>query len=210
MIHLKTHNKAIDRYIESLEQDLEDKDISFTVSLRPYVLLSENDKCNGYFDDEGFELAINVGRPVKRWFPVLVHESSHFDQWKEQCKAWKAYIKLNCSDDELTKVINGESTLSKADMKKYFDITRDLELDCERRTLAKIKEFELPIDAREYAKGASAYVFFYNFIAKHKKWYKIGKEPYNTKEIVDLMPDNLDGDYSKLSRKLEKLFKQCV
>ena len=51
---------------------------------------------------------------------------------------------------------------------------------------------------------------FYNYIGKYKKWYKIGKEPYNNKKIRRLMPTNLRGKYNKLTPKLEKLYKECI
>lgn len=43
-------------------------------------------------------------------------------------------------------------------------------LDCERRALAAIAEYDLPIDPADYARRANAYVHFYSHVAKTRRW----------------------------------------
>ena len=62
----------------------------------------------------------------------------------------------------------------------------------------------------DYAQRASAYVYFYSFVKQVRKWYKIGKEPYNNKKIVHKMPKNLNGRYTVFPKKLFNLYKECV
>ena len=80
-----------------------------------------------------------------------------------------------------------------------------MELDCERVAIGVIEKHLLPIDIPEYCKKANAYVHFYNLMKETRKWYSIGKEPYNIKEIVDIMPDNLDDDCTVFTEEMRSV-----
>ncbi len=211
MIKLVTYNKNIDRFIKDLQNHCKKYKITFLMSGLDYVEWG-NSKSNGFFNPENNEMAISIGKPIDKWLNTLVHESCHFDQWVQKSLYWNNMKQYK--PDACTQLFDywvyGNKKISKETGIIMSNIMRDLELDCERRTIAKIKKYKLPIDIKEYAKGAGAYVMFYNYIAKHKKWYKIGKEPYNNKKLRKLMPTNLHGKYDKLTPKLEKLFKECV
>ena len=90
-----------------------------------------------------------------------------------------------------------------------MNTTRNLEHDCERRTLAMIKDYDLPIDGEKYARMAASYVMFYEYVKKHRKWYKIGKEPYRNEKLLKVMPANLPKRLT-MTPKIEKLYKECV
>ena len=211
MLKLVTYNKNIDRFIRDLQRRCKKYKITFLMSGLDYVEWGDS-KSNGFFDPEKNRMAISIGKPVDKWLNTLVHESCHFDQWVQRDHNWTSMMQYET--DACTQLFNhwvhGHKKISKEVAIIMARIMRDLELDCERRTIAKIKKYNLPIDTKQYAKGAGAYVMFYNYIAKHKKWYKIGKEPYNNKKIRALMPTNLRGKYDVLSPKLEKLYKECV
>ncbi len=88
-----------------------------------------------------------------------------------------------------------------------------LEADCENRVLSVIDEFNLNIDKEIYAKKANAYLYFYHFALKKKKWYK--KAPYEILDIVQAMPNEImpmdfyiNLENSEINNK-EKLFKLC-
>ncbi len=210
-LKLVTYNKNIDRFITDLQRRCKKYKITFLISGLDYVKWGDN-KSNGFFNPETSEMAISIGKPVEKWLNTLVHESCHFDQWVQNCKEWRDMMAYK--PDACTQLfeywVDGEKKITKEHAIKIAGIMRDLELDNERRTIEKIKKYNLPINIKEYAKGAGAYVMFYNYIGKYKKWYKIGKEPYNNKKIRRLMPTNLYGKYDKLTLKLEKLFKECV
>ena len=210
MIKLVTYNKNIDRFIKDLQRRCKKYNVTFLMSGLDYVQYGDG-KSNGYFDPEDKEMAISIGKPVEQWIDTLVHESCHFDQWVQNCKTWKDM--MNEKVDACTQLfewLENDRKLSKEKALKMAYIMRDLELDNERRTIEKIKKYKLPINTKEYCQKAGAYITFYNYIGKHKKWYKIGKEPYNNKKIRSLMPTNLRGKYDVLSPKLEKLYKECV
>ena len=211
MLKLVTYNKNIDRFIRDLQRRCKKYKITFLMSGLDYVEWGDS-KSNGFFDPESNRMAISIGKPVDKWLNTLVHESCHFDQWVQNCKEWRDMMAYK--PDACTQLfdywVDGNKKITKEHAMKIVGVMRDLELDCERRTIEKIKKYKLPIDTKEYAKGAGAYIMFYNYIGKYKKWYKIGKEPYNNKKIRKLMPTNLRGKYHILIPKLEKLFKECV
>ncbi len=210
MIKLVIYNKNVDQFIRDLQRRCEKYKITFLISGLDYVKWGE-EKSNGFFNPESNEMAISIGKPVEKWLDTLVHESCHFDQWVQNCKTWRDMIAIKpdaCT--QLFEWVFDERKLSKEKVMKMACIMRDLELDCERRSVEKIKKYKLPIDTKEYCQKAGAYVMFYNYIVKYKKWYKIGKEPYNNKKIKVLMPTNLNGKYDKLTPKLEKLYKECI
>lgn len=209
---IETYNKAINDFIRDLDLCTSYYNIKLILTLQPYVNLGmdEKTKCNGYFDDVSEVIAVATSKPIEQWFPTLVHESCHFDQWRYFTKVWSDYSNNSCSDNKLDDILTGKLVLSENDNKEYFRISRELELDCERRTINKIKEYNLPIDIKKYAKGAASYVLFYNYVEKYKKWYVMGREPYNTESILKEMPESLDGDFSKLEPHIESMFKGCV
>jgi len=182
-----TYNKKIDKFINDLERRCKTYDTTIYLSSTNYVKWGKN-KSNGYFSIDPNVLYCAVGINQEKWLRTLIHESCHFDQWVQKCKAWNDY----CNDED------------------NFDVQRAIELDCEKRTIKKAKKYNLPVNIRLYTKQASAYVFFYTFMKKYKKWYKIGHEPYNNKKILSIMPSNLNGSYEKLTPKMEKLFMECI
>lgn len=208
-MQLLTHNDEINAFIADLSKKLNKKKVKFIFAPCSYVQAEGDVRVNGYFDDEPAELAVSIGKPLKQWFPCLVHESCHFDQWSTGSKLWKACDKFDKVDKSLFDWLNG-AKLTKPEVKLALETIRELELDCERRTVAKIEKFNLPIDIPAYIKNANAYINFHNYVGLTRKWYKIGSEPYNNAKILDLMPDNLDGDYSALPKKLIPLFDECV
>lgn len=171
--------------------------------------------CSGYFSGNDVIgeriLAVGTGKSIKEWLPVFLHESSHMDQYLENCKEWR-----NCklddgrdSTDLLFDWIGGveiDNSLEIA-MKSLM-----VELDCERRTVAKILKYNLEdyIEPLEYMQKANSYVYFYLYVAETRKFYTKGKEPYNNPMIWSVAPPHFLGDYSKIPRPLYDAFKRYI
>lgn len=70
-------------------------------------------------------------------------------------------------------------------LEDYVVRTLQVELDCERRALTMIQDFGLDVGVSpgEYAQQANAYVLFYHAMALRRRWYQIGREPYNLPEV---------------------------
>ena len=45
---------------------------------------------------------------------------------------------------------------------------------------------------------------------KNRRWYSVGKEPYNQPPVVSIMPKTFDIDYTILDPKFKKVFDQYL
>jgi hypothetical protein len=83
-----------------------------------------------------------------------------------------------------------------------------VEVDCEKRTVAKIKKYGLDfvVSVDEYTQKSNAYALFYLWMRQKRSWYKIGFEPYNIESVYTKMPKTFDIDYSNLSDELIDAF----
>ena len=96
----------------------------------------------------------------------------------------------------------------KKNIKQHIDKSRDLELDNEKRSVKLIKQWNLPIDIKDYIKRANAYVQFYNWMYYSRKWSKPGNSPYRNQAIYDAMPDTFRMNYKQMAKKYQKLFEE--
>lgn len=189
--------------------------ISVRLKNKRSLILNEHEvemKCNGYFCDGEYELAVACDQPLEQWFRVLVHESCHMDQFIEQCEAWtEGYFVGEVERKALIDLWLGyDLELTESQFREHIYPTMFVELDCERRAVKKIKEYELPIDVVHYIQQANSYVYFYWYIFHCRKWYTVGKEPYNNSKVVNLMPRTLDGDYENLPNDIKHIFDQYM
>jgi hypothetical protein len=168
-----------------------------------YVKLSPTIRCSGYFDDgEQPILAASMGKPDG--LEILVHEYCHLTQWVDGFHLWKVAAKaIPVIDEWLEGKYKRPQTLDRA-----FEISIGLELDNEKRSVKMIKDWGLSIDVERYTKRANAYLQFYNWMKQTRKWSKPNNTPYSNKRIVAAMPANFRMDYTKLPKRLEKLYKE--
>jgi hypothetical protein len=146
---------------------------------------------SGYFmgDENGNqpELGLAVGGSKQDWLLILLHESCHMDQWLGKSSIW-SNGQLAGKDvyDLLEEWINGKE-LQDWEIHKIIKSCIDIELDCEKRTVEKIRNYELlNIDRVEYIQKANSYIMFYGAILKKRKWYV--KAPYIEKNVWMRMP----------------------
>lgn len=173
-------------------------------------LLEEEDgsTCEGYFSDDPLELVVATRCLYTDFISTLVHEYSHFEQWIEESKyfAGGKYFsggKYNYHSI-LERWIGGEN-FTKKTIERTIDVVRNCELDCERRSVENIKKYNLPINIEKYCKNASAYIYFYNFIKKTRVW-ETKHKPSDCKKIIDIMPTDLSGNFSRTPRNIMKLY----
>lgn len=142
----------------------------------------ENLPCSGYFDEKNLVVATNK-KNVREWLDILIHESCHLDQFLERSKLW-------VSDNESLCVVEGwvnKKNISEQRRDRGFTNTVALELDCEKRTIAKIKKYDLDINKEEYIQKANSYLFAYLYALIYRKWYPT---PYENPRIWRKMPKN--------------------
>lgn len=167
-------------------------------------------ECSGLFDSENLELTVSINRPKEVWLPVFVHESCHMDQFIENCDIWKnAYIKDNDTSGILDMWLQGVVDLNETQLNEVIDKVLNLELDCEKRAVEKIKQYKLGINIVEYTKKANAYVYFYRALAKTRKWTTPIYSPYALKEVWSQMPNKFLNEYKSDSPLVELIKLNC-
>lgn len=164
---------------------------------------------NGYFSsDKGEEeLAVATGQEEARWVRLLMHEFCHLKQWAENCKVWReCYVDASTCDELFDHWLNHNIELTDKQKKKIFLPLMEVEADCERRVLKLARKLKIEIDEEEYAQKANAYILFYFHVMKTRKWYKVGQEPYNNKEIYGKMPKKIIKNLKRVNPKLLTYF----
>lgn len=194
------------KFLELVKKDCKEHGVRLHLSKGRYVVM-DGTRCSGYFtSDEPPTLAVAMGREFSEWFPTLVHEYCHMQQWLEDTKIWR-----NANDNmDLWDWLAGKKDLPSRTAKKLCMRALDCELDCERRAVAMIKKYKFPLEIVPYCKQANAYAYFYHLVYKHRRWYEVGKEPYNNPVLVDSMPGHLRGDHRTISERRVRLFEKCL
>lgn len=199
-LDLKIENRIWDR-LEMGEKEVI-KNIYFTAKSNGVKFQVSNDEkipyptdekmlVSGYFigDENNCEptLGLAVGGFKYDWLLILLHESCHMDQWLGKSSIW-SNGQLAGKDvyDILNEWINGKEMYG-WEIEKVIKSCIDIELDCEKRTVEKIRNYELlNIDKIEYTQKANSYIMFYGAILKSRKWYV--KAPYLENNVWMRMP----------------------
>jgi hypothetical protein len=182
----------------------DEKDVH-TKLLRKRHVKMDGLNCSGYFSDHEPELVVACYKPTQDWLRILVHETCHRDQWAENSKWWRYKVDGYDPLIWLQEWLDQEIELSGQKLTDVLTGSAMIELDCERRAVEKIKDYELPIDICEYRKKANAYVWFYQAMRYSRRWYAKNKSPYQIREVWEAMPNDFDNDYSKIPRKFKDL-----
>lgn len=201
--------KHIQTFIYSLRRQAKSLGIKLIISsTKKFVSMGKDDvETSGYFDAKSNEqkgiLGVGTKRPISEWLPVLVHESCHMDQWNEGLPIWKKSenMKYNMFDDWLM-----NKRCNKKDAYYCIDILRDIEIDCEKRSVEKIIKYDLPIDLKEYIRKANAYIFGYNWMKKSRKW--INSEALYNNDVLSVIDTDWYEDYTETPKKIESMFKK--
>jgi hypothetical protein len=192
------------KLLKLVREDCKANNIRFFLGRGHYLRLGKM-KCNGYFDNAIATLAVASKLPN---FPlILVHEYSHMQQWKEDCKEWQAYN--NCIHGPLWEFDITPTPSLQKNRDHAADVTMWLERDCEIRSLELLLAYKYKYP-ETYIQKANAYTIFYLFVAKHSKWYKIGKEPYNLKSVYSKFPTTFDIDPYEVFKECEQYYWACV
>jgi hypothetical protein len=138
------------------------------------------DGCGGWFDSQKKQFVCCMDNYLG--LEILVHEYSHFLQWKNNKKYFN---RLNKSTTMFFDWIDGEE-YSQKEINSACEKSIELEYDCELQAIKLIKEYKLDIDLEVYIKAANSYLLFYNIVKEKRKW-STDKSAYN-KLIMKLMP----------------------
>jgi len=193
-------NKNIKLFLSTALIEMINYKVNINLLRTKQLVMSGDLKCLGYFDLPA-TFAVAMKSSQKDWFQIFVHEYCHFRQWID-----KAPVFIDV--DNIHGMSNYDSWLEhKKDLtkKQIIACTRGcqaLELDCEKRVVKIIKDYDLPFNIPQYIQKANVYVLFYNYVMKHRKWYtKIS--PYKSKEVLETVPNMWLKSYKKMTKEYE-------
>lgn len=187
-------------------------DVYFDLSDKPMIAYpGSKNLVSGYFlgNESGMKAMLCVGaqKPVSEWMTILLHESCHMDQWLEGAEVWKLGFKDGKDVyDVLQDWLDGKREFTDFQRQEVIYRCLSIELDCERRTVEKIKRSGMEWYVREYIRKANAYLWSYHMIKTKRRWYSI--PPYEVPEILELMPEKLleISDYCDMTYQMELVF----
>jgi len=161
-------------------------------------------RVSGYFvgDELGTKprLCVATGKPTSEWMLILLHESSHMDQWSEGCDVWKdGFIGGEDVYDILQEWLDGKRELDGPQQDDVISRCVAIELDCEKRTARKMASCGMMWYIHDYIRKANAYIWSYHMVKLRRRWYSV--PPYEVFEVWGPMPDRFmeKGDYLKMS-----------
>lgn len=163
------------------------------------VIFSKDDKSgtSGYFIRKPLEIAVAYkGYDFIEWVMLFIHESCHMDQYLEN-KAES--IKIDSSYNIFYGWLEGKNSFTYKEVEVAVNKVIEYELDCEKRSVEKIKKYNLPIDIKAYKKIANSYLYFIRFSFLKREWK-------NHAFVIDSAPVNFRKDYTKIPKKLFKAY----
>lgn len=169
---------TINNFIGSVVQTCQENGKHLKLLGIPYLRYAGG-KCSGFCDVHGLTVAIK--KPLEEWLLVLIHEAAHLDQVIEKSPVW---FNDYAETDEIDIWVKNKRTRNKR-IDKCFEAAIALELDCEKRSVKKIKKYNLPVDIGEYIKKSNAYLFSYMVTKQNRCWFEF---PYKIPEIYNKMP----------------------
>ena len=172
---------------------------------KKHVDLGDGALCSGSFDDSGEYplLSLATDKPKEAWLKIFLHEYGHATQWAENMPLWREHGK----SASWTEWLAGRPVRN---IEKAIELSRELEADCERRTIRLIKELGVDIDIEQYSRAANAYIHFYNFMLVNRQWFHKDRAPYKVAEVMAAANPVLDSDFSKTPKALMKALELCI
>ena len=199
-------DKHIDIFISHIRHECRRYRMRFVLSTDKCLLIDDNE-VGGYFSENPLTIAISTGDlAVADWIGTLVHEFSHFEQWRDHDPSYVTTYKRTTADKIVELWMHG---------KDYDDKTIDdclnqqklCELNCERRTVKNLIKFNIPIDIDLYTQNANAYIHYYNYMKLTRRWTTPNKNfPTDIPEILKSMPKHLNMNYKTMTKKMMALY----
>lgn len=209
IIHPKS-KKLIDALPPEGKKLIEDITISCLkhgISLRIYDTKSMGNNL-GYFDEDSKLLMVCTGRKEENhWLGVLIHESCHMDQWIEGSLISKKWGE----SPDIEAWLSG-AKWRKAQVSDVIKKTISLELDCEKRSVAKIDKYKLGylINRDMYIKQANFYLYIIKALQVFRKWPKTNRPKSWNDRVYSMMPPYFRKSYAEYPEgfleELKKMF----
>lgn len=192
----------VKRFMKYVKRRCAEHGVTLDLRRSKKIVFSDNIKCSGYFDGDNRVLAVAMNH--KDALGILVHEFCHMTQWLDHSRG--KFRLWSTAGTALAKVESWLAGESVTNLKRAISYSRDLELDNEKRTVAMIQYWDLPIDLDDYIKKANAYILFYNWMHKTRRWSLPPNTPYGNPEVYNRMSNKFNMKYTTLSRDVQKAF----
>jgi hypothetical protein len=132
---------------------------------------------------------------------VFLHESCHIDQILDKSPLW-FNDDIDTEIDYIDELCIRKNIKKSKKVERYFKGMLELEIDCEIRSLEKLKKYNLNINKKEYIKRGNVYLKSYYSFYTLKTWYDRKYRIYDQHDIIDRMPDFFD-------KNVDKYWKEC-
>lgn len=187
-------------FVEWVKSECKKNNIKCSLRNVTYLKLSPKIRCSGYFYEDGETAQLVCATNRNQFVTTLAHEYCHATQWLDNIDLWEK------SGDSLNKLEEWLSGKRIKNIKKHLAISRELELDNEKRTVKLLKKWDLDIDLKEYIRRANAYVLFYNYLGISRRWCSPYNSPYRNEKLLSVMSDKFDMNYEYLDDHIKKVF----
>lgn len=187
-----TGNSNIDLFLKHVRLVTKEHGVKLILQKTKMVKLAKNSYCSGYFNDVPKpKIVVAVDKPIEQWLPVLVHEFCHLEQFLEGDLTWtnlEIYETDSCT--EFQDWLDGNDELHPELITYHMKRVIDMEFNCEKRAVKKIKKFKLPINIEDYIQRANVYMWFYSAVKEMRKWSGKNNDipVYRIKEIANFCP----------------------
>ena len=211
---MKITHKGLDRFNRDLKKQCKKHKIKLSLINTPNIPFVENTKIqvSGYFDSMNLELAVATDKDMKEWVEILIHESCHLDQFVENCKVWASNSFFDVDSSSLLDLwLSNIIELKPRILTKIINEIIDLERDCDKRAIQKIKKYKLTdiINIKEYTQKSNAYHLSYLAIKKLRKWNKTQKAPYQIPEVLESFSTVMAKENVLTNKQFQLLKKHC-
>jgi hypothetical protein len=191
-------------FLSHVKKECEAYEVQLCIRKGKYVVLNKKNQCSGYFDPEEGKERLVVASNRKDFLSILVHEYAHLTQWADNCYEWYNYGESYNLVDEW---LGGEDVHN---IGRHLKRAMLIELDNEKRSVALIKKFKLPIDIDDYIRKANSYMFFWLYLKYTRSWSKASNSPYNNKKIISKMPKRFLKEYVMTERIKQLYFNEGI
>jgi hypothetical protein len=179
-----------------IKEDIESLDGKISLLKGNYC--GGKNKCSGlFYMDSNDNPVIKVAKGnlhEEEWFGVLIHEYSHFIQWRDDSKLWNKF----CNYD----ITYSQIILKPQKYKKELVALMELEIDCEKYSTNIIKNNNL-FDHKKYAQSANAILYKYAMLYKYNKWPDDNRK---YKKVQDYCPTKILKSYKEYLEIPEKIY----
>ena len=173
------------------------------------TVIHANNHCGGYVDSSDQPvLAVACGKSIKTWLLIFIHETCHLDQYLEKSPIWDVTLNGVSATDLMDSWLNKSIELTEAELKIVFDNIIELESDCERRSVEKIKQWSLPIKIDTYIRKSNAYVWSYRLIQETRNWEHSAMYTYGP--VWRAMPKLFPTHYNDLPGTIRNAFYEHI